>query len=747
MYKMNFREILALITILAFSKNVCASNVFSKMKAGLDTIVITVQHKQADKKYEGLAYAKAIDKYEKLVARGFSPDSLRRNLAVSYYKINNTKRAEELFNELIIKNEANTLDIYYYAQSLKYNQKYDEADAWIEKYRELSTGDSRGTLQAKSASVVKKLMKAQKCKIEPVYFSSKYSEFGAVVLDSQVIFTSGRRDQSIIQYEYSWKGDPYLDIFSTPITKPMIYKDAELLTKGINSRFHDGPICYSADGQEVFVTRSNFRYGLPKYSKDKENHFLLYYAKRSGPGWGELQELSFNSTEYSCGHPSVSADNMVLYFSSDMPGGFGGSDIYYVHRVDSGWSGPVNMGSDINTEGNEMFPFVSTEGDIYFASNGRLGLGGFDIFMASKSKNGSYKVINMGSPLNSSSDDFSFYLLKNGKDGYFASNREGGKGDDDIYKFEFLDKPVLFLKLIGTTKDKKTDEVIPDAVIKIVDSDGNEVLKCKSDADGKFETEVSPDMYFNIKASKNKYEDTEQKFLADKQKADSDILYVDVLLNEIGEWGVFGFIYEKESQKGVDSVEIIITPKDGTGEIIKMTDVNGNFREMIQPETDYDILLKKRRFFTRRGEFTTKDMEPGWIDVKEFIEVEMEEIVVGKTIEIPNIYYDLAKWDIRPDAALELDKVVQFMLDNETITIELGSHTDSRGSNSSNQALSQKRAESAVNYIIKHGISSRRISAKGYGESKLKNRCADGVRCSEEEHQENRRTEIMIVNF
>ena len=747
MHRTNVKWITVIIINIVLQGNIFASGVFGKMKANMDTLIITIQHKQADKKYEGLAYTKAINKYEKLVAKGYSPDSLRRNLAVSYFKIQNIKRAEELFNELIVNNEANTTDIYYYAQSLKYNQKYNEADSWIEKYKELKSEDSRGTLQAKSANTVQELMKAKKYKIEPVYFNSKYSEFGAVVLDSQIVFTSGRRDQSVIQYEYSWKGDPYLDIFSAPVEEPVISKDVKLLTKGINSRFHDGPVCYSADGQEVFVTRSNFQHGLPKYSKNKENHFMLYHANRTGSGWSELKQLPFNNAEYSCGHPSVSADNNVLYFSSDMPGGFGGSDIYYVQRADTGWSDPVNMGSGINTEGDEMFPYISKEGEIYFASNGRLGLGGLDIFMASQDKNGLYKVINMGSPLNSSSDDFSFYLLKNGTEGYFASNREGGKGDDDIYKFEFLEKPVLFLKLIGTTRDKKTGAVISGAAVSMFDPNGKEILKCKSDVNGKFESEVSPDINYNIEVSKDNFEDARQKLYTDRKKAEDNIINTDIFLNEVGKWGVFGFIFEKESQKGVDSVEIIITPKDSTGKIISMTDVNGNFRELLQPETDYDILLKKRKFFTRRGEFTTKGMEPGWIDVKEFIEVEMEEIVVGKTIEIPNIYYDLAKWDIRPDAAVELDKVVQFMLDNETITIELGSHTDSRGSNTSNLGLSQKRAESAVNYIVEHGIDSGRITAKGYGESKLKNRCADGVKCSEEEHQENRRTEIMIVDF
>ena len=744
---MKVKYVLLLAVSLLMSGGVYGTGFFGNLKAEVDTFNFKRINKQADKKFEGLAYIKAVDKYEKLISKGFSPDSVRRNLGISYLKLYQPVKAEELLNSLIVNNEATTSDMYFYAQALKYNKKYAEADKWIKEYKALKEDDSRGALQYEAEPVIKDILKKEKYKVEAAHFNSKYSDFGAVVLDSHVVFTSGRNDQAIIKYEYAWKGDPYLDIYKTGIRKPTVFKEANLLSKGINSRYHDGPICYSADGQEVFVTRNNFNLGLPKYSEEKENHFLLYYGKREGAGWTELTELPFNSPEYSCGHPSISNDNQSLYFASDMPGGFGGSDIYVVHRVESGWGEPKNLGSDINTEGDEMFPFISASGELFFSSNGQLGVGGLDIFMAQEVSNGSYGVLNMGYPLNTSADDFSFYLKANGNTGYFASNREGGKGDDDIYQFEILDKPALSMPLIGTTKDSRTKDIIANAMVVVEDSEGNELLKVNSDAKGEFKTEVTPGLYYSIVAEKEKYSPFDMKMLADKNKAIDNVQYIDLLMDEIREWGVFGFIFNKESGEGVKDVEIIITPKGKPDEITAKTDNDGKFREILEEDTDYDILLKKTKYFTRRGEFTTKNMDPGWIDVKEFIEVEMEEIVVGKTIEIPNIYYDLSKWDIRPDAAIELDKIVQFLLDNESITIELGSHTDARGSNSSNQTLSQKRAESAVSYIVEHGIDGSRISAKGYGESKIKNRCADGVKCSEEEHQENRRTEIKIVDF
>lgn len=744
---MKIRYIIVLVAIIVLPKESSAANFFGKMKAEVDTMVISMQHKKADKKFEGLAYAKAIEKYEKIRAKGFAPDSLKRNLAYSYLKVNNTKSSEELYAEIVAGNQAEVMDMYYYAQVLKYNQKYDEADQWIAKYKEQKDEDTRGELQFKAAPVIKEIYSEEKYKIEPVYFNSEYSDFGAVELDGKIVFTSGRNDQSIIQYEYSWKGQPYLDLYSVQIEKPALYKEADILSKGINSRFHDGPACYSSNGQEVFISRNSFHYGMPKYSEDKENHFKLYTSDKEGDSWGEMTELPFNSDEYSCGHPSITSDNATLYFASDMPGGYGGSDIYYSKRTNDGWSEPVNLGSDINTEGDEMFPFIGVTDQLYFASNGQLGLGGLDIFMAEKLSEGSYGVLNMGYPLNTSADDFSFYLAANGSDGYFASNREGGKGDDDIYKFTMLEKPSFNLTLVLTTIDKKTQEIISGAELKVENSDGELVLDVKTNTEGQAQLEVSAGKYFDVIAEMNNYKSTSLNLFADKNKAEGNVLHVTLPLEFIEEWGVFGLIYEKESGNGVADVNIYITEKDTGNELVDITDASGNFRKLLKPETDYDILMKKRKFFTRRGEFSTKGMAPGWIDIKEFIEVEMEEIVVGKTIEIPNIYYDLGKWNIREDASVELDKVVQFLLDNETITIELGSHTDARGSNTSNQTLSQKRAESAVNYIVGKGIATSRIAAKGYGETKLKNRCADGIKCSEDEHQENRRTEITIVDF
>ena len=678
MFKLKINPTLLILAVLVSFQFIFSSEVSGKSGSKLDTILFKRQNKQADKKFAGLAYVKAIPKYENLIEKGFSPDSVRRNLAISYFKIHDPVKAEALFYGLILNDEATVMDIYYYAQSLKNNEKYDEADKWMEVYQQNCEKDSRGVIQAKSARVIKGLLNTQRCKVEPVYFNTKYSEFGASILDSQIVFTSGRREQAIIKYEYSWKGDPYLDVFTVPINKPDNFKDAELLTKGISSRFHDGPICFSSDGKEVYLTRSNFHLGMPKYSEGKENHFMIYHADRKGQDWGELIELPFNSPEYSCGHPALSADNAVLYFASDMPGGFGGSDIYYVSITETGWSDPVNMGPSINTEGDEMFPFVSDTGDFYFSSNGLLGLGGLDIFMASPKDDGSYTVINMGSPINSSADDFTFYLLSSGTEGYFASNRDGGKGDDDIYRFQYLGKPVTSVWLSGTTKDMVTGKIVPYATVNIANSEDEIILNEESDENGHFEIEVVPYSYYTLMATKENFEDAEEPLFTDLQYAEGNIISTEILLTEI------------------------VVPEEPTENI-----------EVVSPD------------------------EPDNTEV--FLPV------AEKVLEPMIVYYDLAKWNIRTDAAKVLDEVVQLMLDDKSLSVELTSHTDARGSNTSNDELSRKRSESVIQYLVDRGISRDRISANYFGEKRLTNRCSNGVTCTEEEQQENRRTEITFV--
>lgn len=605
------------------------------------------------------------------------------------------------------------------------------------------------TDQDTSVAKLKKLKLKDICKIEPVYFNSEYSDFGAVVIDENIVYTSAREDGSGKKPKETWKGDPYLDIYEVPIIEPKIYVEPKLLTEGLNSRYHDGPAFYTSDKKQIFITRNTLTLGIPKFSEKHENHFLLYYADCNDINWDNLIEMPFNSKEYSCGHPSITTDGSTLYFSSDMPGGFGGSDIYYTTRTDTGWSQPVNLGNTINTSGNEMFPFISADNELFFSSNGHNGMGGLDIYYTEKKDKKSYIVHNLGEPINSRADDLSFYLLPDGQSGYFASNRKGGVGDDDIYHFKNLIKPNANLTLIGKTFDIETEEILPNTDVVILNNENEEIFNGKSDENGIIKLEVEKEKKYTIIASLPNYNQTTLKLYTDIKTSEQNIYELDIPMNVIKEWGVFGFIYELESKKEIPDVEVTFSFNKKIDTIETRTDSMGNFKLLLDPDTDYEITLKKPGYYTHKGKYSTKEIEPGWNNIKEYMELSMSKIVIGEavTIAMPKIYYDLDKWEIRKDAAIELDKVVQLLIDNDNVKIELGSHTDSRASKQYNQILSQKRAESAVEYIISRGIDKDRIIAHGYGEEKLINKCADGVPCSEEEHQQNRRTEITIIDF
>ncbi|SDC37500.1 OmpA family protein [Williamwhitmania taraxaci] len=738
-----FRYLYILLALLMMTPSVSSAQV----KATLDTALFKVKARKATSLFEKTAYAKAIQLYEELSTAGYLPDSLQRNLGIAYYKIVDMGKAEPIFKKLVATPSATAPDYYYYSKILKFNGKYDEADVWLDKYLALNATDQSAQNQKASAPYIKQLLEKERYLIAEVPFNSINSDFGAVPYGDQLIFASARPNQDLIKYEDSWKQTPYFALYTVPQNA-----DTTLPTHfmwKLSTIYHDGPVCLNQEQTEMFVTRNNYRYLLPRKDKEGVNNLKIHYTKRSTDGsWGTLVELPFNSDSYSCGHAALSPDGKTLYFSSNMPGGYGVTDIYAITRSDSGWSAPHNLGSDINTEGDEMFPFVGANGLLYFSSNGHKGIGGLDVFVARLGKNGHYTVKNMGYPLNGNADDFSFYLRPDEKTGYFASNRQGGKGDDDIYAFTITDAISFALELQGTTADIDTKDWLTQATVTLKANNPSEAEKVETGDNHSFRFELEPEMTYTITAARQGYTPVSIPVNPSTMPIVSGVISVPMELRKVDEWGVYGNVYLKPSMEIVPEVKVRIEKMDKTviGDITTEGEIG--FRQRLEPETNYVLVFEKKGFLTKRVDYSTKGRRPSYININEIVEIAIEKVELNKTIEIPNIYYDLGKWNIRPDAAIELDKVVQFLTDNPDIKVELASHTDSRGSSQANQTLSQKRAVSAVEYIVKKGgISADRITAKGYGESKLKNQCADGVKCSELEHQQNRRTDIRIVSF
>jgi outer membrane protein OmpA-like peptidoglycan-associated protein len=436
-------------------------------------------------------------------------------------------------------------------------------------------------------------------------------------------------------------------------------------------KWNEGTASFAKNGKMLAFTHNDYSVTGAR-GLVRPQIFISQYKKQE---WQEAEPLPVNDTlfNYGVAHPAFNRRGNVLYFVSDMPGGFGGTDIYEIHRVGKGWSKPHNLGDKINTEGDEMFPFYDeTTGFLYFSSNGHNGLGGLDIFEAEKldSCDCSYDVRNLGSPVNSISDDYGFVFNKAHTHGYFTSDRAEGKGGHDIYKFIYVYTKRPTEKPLPSSKDRNKR---PNS----------------SSVDEK------------IKEAENK---VAYNLMVKNTETNAPIAGAEVKINDT----------------------ILFTDDDG--EIVY--DINKGEHTKMKVEALGYLPI-------------TKDLIVGQVDMTDSIKMK---VALGHSIVLKNIYYDFDKSEILEESAVELDKLVNFLKDNPSLTVELSSHTDSRGSDDYNLKLSQARAKSAVDYVISKGIDSSRIKGIGYGETKLLNRCFNGEECSEEQHRENRRTEIFIPN-
>ncbi len=710
-------------------------------KNKMDSIVAAQQVKRANKAFDNLSYVKAVEKYEKLNEKDHLSDSVKGLLGTAYLKLNETVKSEEILSTIALDKMNNDQLLTYY-RALGYNGKYGEADRVMAVYQNKNPEDVFAKELVNSMPAIEKLLKDKNYNVEDINCNSRESDFAPVVYGDRLYFASSRELDYVIKREYSWNDSPYINVLSAKIKKDSVLSNPKIFSPSMRSMYHDGPVCFSKDGNEIFITRNeyhSFFKSIFNGKKDYNTLVLLKSEKQEDGSWSKPEKLAFNSDAYSCGQACLTQSGDTLYFTSNMPGGFGGTDIYFVVRKGSEWSEPVNLGEDINTKGDEMFPFAGESGRIYFASNGHVGLGGLDIYAAERQGAG-FELKNMGAPVNSKKDDFALFLDANGKHGYFSSNREGGKGDDDIYQFQVL-KDLSFIKNIkGIVVDKTTNQVITNSLISLKAEDGDYVKDFTTDSLGELHCELDDVTKLVAEANIDGYYPYKDMLDLSDDKGEFKIE-----LTPKPVWGIFGAVFLMPDRTPIPEVNVKVESQDADP-FTEVSDDTGDFKIKLKPDTDYSLVFNKKGFFTKRVPYSTYNRKPGYVNVNEFVELEMQKAEVGQSIEI-EILYDLGKWNIREDAAVELDDMIRFLKDNPTVKIELGSHTDSRGSAKYNMTLSQKRADSAVQYMVNHGIDRSRVVAKGYGETRLKNKCADGVPCSEAEHQVNRRSEVTILEM
>ena len=616
-----------------------------------------VTSKSALKNFNNAEYNSAAEKYNQIVKE----DDPKTNflLAESYRKSNQIKKSSDYYKKAIENGYKDEIVHYYLALSLKANSKINEAITTINNY--IQKGKNEKYIEYAKAEL--KNLNELKNYPDSSYYSvknleainSNLTEYSPTYSNGKLFFVSNRDTEKT----YKGTGTPFTDIYEIKTKGAIVDQNSlKILPDNINhEEVNEGSITFSKDGMFMIFAKGN------DGKSSGRNNVDLYYSRYRSNKWQTPRLLNINNSKSWDSTPFLSIDGKTLYFSSNRSNGYGGTDIYKANLNKRGrWVNLQNLGPEINTPGNEMYPYVSEDGKLYFASDYHLGFGGLDIMIATR-KGGKISIENPGKPLNSEGDDFGIYFFNQTK-GFFTSNRIGGKGDDDIYTFVNNDPELKIVnyKLTGNTLTPENENsylTLDNSTVKLTDRDNN-------------------------------------------------------------------------------IIEETFTGNDGS------------FSFIVYPEEEYYLVGEKENYFNSRVEFNTLGKTADKAKLKDFVtnisfekNLILEKIILNKSIVLENIYYDLDRANIRDDAALELNKLVRILIDNPKISIELSSHTDDRATVEYNLDLSQRRAESAVNYIISKGISKNRLIAKGYGESELIIKNAT----SEEEHQINRRTEFKVIKY
>ncbi len=615
---------------------------------------------KANSYYEKYDFKFAIEIYKKLIVKKPSLE-VAQKLANCYRFINDSEEAEKAYKTVLTFPGFDPINYLYYAEMLKQNGKFDIAKTNFLMYAEripekadyavrLANGCDAARLWLQNPDLSVNIN-------NETNLNTESAEFSLIGFNGGFIFCSDRvfnKDHLKKDEIYGWTGNSYLKLYEAE-SKDSLKSDSikmSLFPKEINNEYHVGPATISHNGDTLYFTRTEPH--LDNGQKIKKGGVIkktIYYSIKKNGIWTESVSFQHNNPlKYSIQHPAINAQGNILYFVSDMPGGFGGMDIYYSEKTGSNWSIPINCGPIVNSVEDDVFPYVKKDGTLYFSSKGHITIGGLDIFSSKGGKADWSDPENLKAPYNSTKDDFGIFYYHD-QLGYFSSNRQGGKGSDDIYRFT-------------KTKEK--------------------------------------------------------------------IFYA-----------VEGKVVQKDSDTPLEGLQIFLLNKDNGSQISVLSAADGSFRFNLDAETSYIVKGDLEKYFAKQeGAITTKGVKESTIFNVKF---EIEKGEDAYLVILNNIYYDFDKATIRQDAMPELAKVISFMNSTPNVAVELRAHTDARGKADYNMKLSESRAAAAMNYIVQKGVDDLRLSSKGFGETQLLNRCADGAKCSDQEHQSNRRTEFKVI--
>ncbi|RRJ90636.1 OmpA family protein [Paenimyroides tangerinum] len=647
------------LKLVALVSALFLGNTFVQAQTGL---------KRANKQYDNLAYYYAINTYEQVANNGFVSSDILKKLGNSYYFNGEYASANKWYGILFTDYNFEDLEseyYYRYAETLKNIGDNQNADLYFKKFAEKNQNSTRALIISSKVDSQEEIVRnSGRYILSSLEINSPYSDYSANFHDDKLLFTSARDTGNFFKRIFSWTGGSFTKIYQSEIDSVGNLAKPKRFNGKVNSIFNESSPVITKDGKTMYFTRNNYLNGERGYNLNNITLLKIYRAEFIDNKWTNVTELPFNDHNFNTAHPTLNTNEDEMYFISDRSGGFGSSDIWKVSILEEGFGQPINLGSEINTDGRETFVFITDNNELYFSSDGRPSLGGLDVFASKILKDGSFSPVqNVGAPLNSQYDDFGYIINQQTKRGYFSSNRNGGIGKDDIYGF--LETRSLNFNCIQDlgliVVDSKTKAVIPNAKIDLYD------------------------MGYGLLNSTNRMKDGSYVFDYDFECSESYRVRVDYPEYEIKE-------------------EVVVLDSE-QGKTIRTIEINRKKIE-IKPQDD-----------------------------------------LFKVLSLKPIYFDFDKDFIRPDAAEELAKIVVVMKDNPKMIIDVRSFTDSRGNDDYNLKLSQRRAKSTAEWIISQGISSDRITYKGFGETLLLNHCKDSVQCSNEEHEVNRRSEFIVIKL
>jgi outer membrane protein OmpA-like peptidoglycan-associated protein/tetratricopeptide (TPR) repeat protein len=833
---MLLRSIILSLTLLTLTL-VCIAQSPSKLLKQANSEYESLSYKNAIQGYEV-----ALKKNEK----SFTDDELRFlriRLAWCYRQIKDSQNAERVYRDLFNNSpkfvDGEIKNYLYFAQILSSNGKHEEAKLIYQKYNELQELDKRGEGFNKLYSNLDVLNRnSGSYRLEYLGINTSNADFSPTFYKKGLVFVSGRGLGEGIKRVFEWDASPFLDLYyledlkaiksevssaisssakttqkTTALTKklgedfytPPTANDSRTIgnsflagnngyeekanipsqkfSRNLNSKYHEGPATFFHDGSKIVFTRNNYYQGEEKKSKEGITKLKLFIADLVNNEWQRIREFPYNNDEYSTGHPTLTIDDKIMYFVSNMPGGFGGTDIY-MSRYDNGkWSKPMNLGSQINTTGNEMFPFVDERGNLYFSSDGIPGLGDLDMFfipMNTATGMVAGKPRNLGAPLNSNRDDFGIITDSERKEGFFSSNRKRGGSDDDIYWFSRMGALYGCRDVVVSVTDKDTKQPFDRIRLEYFSkTDQNDKKSAITDNKGILKVCLEADYDFTFSATQNGYLPTTIDF-SNRDASDYEPSKLEILLkrkpieeilktkpkesdklaklnaNIATNNNPISTIFRGVVTAGNDSTAIagvqvkFINQCDGSVQEMT-TGADGSYEFKRDINCDY-VLEAFKDNFGKSTEFLLKITKKRKLSAKKVAKIsnslfDTKLYRVGDVVKLDNIYYEYDSYKLRKDAVRELQKLVGTMKKYPNMIIEILSHTDSRGNAQMNLQLSQQRADFVVDFLAKNGIARERTKAIGKGETEPVNACGDGVQCTEPEYQRNRRTEFKILQI